>query len=553
MDTFYEQIVSSYFEFNPLAAHSLGFHEYDGKLPDISLSAIENRLKECRQQLKKLEKKKISDDKIEMYHYELIKNTLLREIFDLDTRKEYLDNPAVYIFPLAMIEMSYTSRNFAPKIQRVRSIIELQKGVPQLLENGLTNLESKLAKPKIRMSIQFGKGIRNYWSDKLIEFVSEIGDEKVIQEWSEVNLLAIEALDRYIKVLNDDYLPQAHSNFALGKDNFLTLLKYEEGVELSAEKLIKVGEKDLNRNYKALVALGKEYGKLEDLLDDISLDQPDPNDLLETSTQGLKRIRDFIISSKFVTLPTRKQCKVIHTPEFMRAFASGAMNTPGPFESGEASQAYFWITPPDPELEGDKLTEYMKFFSYPMLEILAIHEVWPGHYLQLLYNNKSEDRIAKMFARSTSMIEGWAHYTEEEIIKAGYNADGTVLKEKIKGAQLLKALMRDARYLSAVNMHCFGMTLEESEKLFHEKAFMSSIKSKLEANRGTMDPMYLNYTLGKLMIYKLRADYKKELKAKKKKFSLRKFHNQLLSYGSPPITVLRKLMLDNPGGPSDVL
>ena len=145
-----------------------------------------------------------------------------------------------------------------------------------------------------------------------------------------------------------------------------------------------------------------------------------------------------------------------------------------------------------------------------------------------------------MFAHSITMIEGWAHYCEEMVVEQGY--DG-LEPDVSKAGQLIGALVRNVRYISAVKMHCQGMTVEDSKRLFMEKAFLPEPNAEIESNRGTINPMYLNYTLGKLLIKKLRDDYTKE---KGEEFSLKSFHDTLLSYGSAPITVMRKLLLNNP-------
>ena len=167
--------------------------------------------------------------------------------------------------------------------------------------------------------------------------------------------------------------------------------------------------------------------------------------------------------------PTDEQTTVVHTPEFARSFAFAAMSTPGPFEVEEASEAYYWITPPDANWPVERQTKFLEFFNKPFLEVVTIHEVWPGHYLQLLYNKKAKSDIAKMFSRSIAMIEGWGHYTEEMMYEVGYEPFD---RKMLHVGQLLGALQRNVRYVSAIKMHCKGMTVEESKKMFMKKAFL---------------------------------------------------------------------------------
>ncbi|MHA2101492.1 MAG: DUF885 domain-containing protein, partial [Candidatus Kariarchaeaceae archaeon] len=337
---------------------------------------------------------------------------------------------------------------------------------------------------------------------------------------------------------------KAHNNFALGTEKFMQLLEKTEGVNVDIDTLLQIGEEDLIKNYQSMQRIADDLtdGNIDKLMEIVKSEIPSPESLVESAEAALERTRQFLIDSDIVTLPEHTQLKIVHTPEFARSFAFAAMSPPGPFEIKEASEAYYWITPPDANWSQERQNKFLEFFNKPFLEMVTIHEAWPGHYLQLLYNNKATSNIAKMFARSTTMIEGWGHYAEEMIYEVGYNPFDRKL---LHAGQLLGALHRNVRYISAIRMHCMGMTVEESRQMFIQKGLMGPDNAMIEANRGTIDPMYLNYTLGKLLIKKLRGDLMKEQGGD---FNLKKFHDTLLSYGSPPITVLRKLLFKNPEG-----
>ncbi|MHA2250209.1 MAG: DUF885 domain-containing protein [Candidatus Kariarchaeaceae archaeon] len=545
----YSDIIERWKQANPLACHSLGFHEYDGQLPNYTDEFINQRISELKSDISTLKLNADISDKFKKFEHSLLLSALEQDLFELDERRDFEENPVLYVFPLAMIEISYTARNFASVDDRIRSIIRLEKAIPSFLSRAQELLKPSLAKPKIEMALGFLAGIISYYNDRLIAFITQSDDESLIDEWSVVNIKAVESMQQYALALKDKYLPNSHTDFALGSEKFLKLLEYTEDVQTSVEKLLEVGEADLQRNYQAMLDIGNnlEDKDLASFLSEIKKDVPKPDELVKEAELALQTTRQFLVDSKIVSIPTDQQTSVIHTPEFARGFAFGAMNTPGPFEVPEAAEAYYWITPPDLTWPQEKIDQFMSFFNRPMLEALTIHEVWPGHYLQLLYNNQSTSLIAKMFARSITMIEGWAHYSEEMIYNAGYEPFD---RQKLHVGQLVAALTRNVRYIAAVKMHCQNMTIEEAKQLFMEKAFMPEPNAQIEANRGTIDPMYLNYTLGKIMIMRLLEDYKRE---KGDSFSLRNFHDELLSYGSPPITVLRKMMLENPGSSTDIL
>ncbi|MHA2090349.1 MAG: DUF885 domain-containing protein, partial [Candidatus Kariarchaeaceae archaeon] len=530
----FEEIIDRWKIANPMTCHRLGIHDYDGQLPDFTDSFLKTRISQLKSDINYLHELGEPEDKFARFEYGLLLSALEQELFERDERKEYLENPLVYVRPLSRIETSYTARNFAPLDMRIKLITQFEQSIPAFLKRALELLQSSLPKAKVEMSIGFLSGIISYFKDNLITFVTQSDDEDLIDEWSVANIEAVEAMDEFHKALLETYLPNSHEKFALGEEKFLKLLEKTEGVKISVDRLLEVGEADLERNYQALVTISKQYadGSIQDFLKEIQADIPNPNELVKEAESTLDRTRQFLIDSGIVSIPTDEQTTVIHTPEFGRGFGFAAMNTPGPFEVPEAAEAYYWITPPDPNWSDERTAQFMTFFNRATLEMVTIHEVWPGHYLQLLYNKQAKSEIAKLFAWSITMIEGWGHYTEQMVYDEGYEPFDRV---RLHVGQLIAALVRNVRFIAAVKMHCQGMSVDEAKQLFITKGFMPEPNAEVEANRGTVDPMYLNYTLGKLMILKLREDYKSELRDD---YTIRKFHDVLLSFGSPPISVL---------------
>lgn len=483
--------------------------------------------------------------KLEQFELDLVRLRLEEELFYLSEYREFEENPLVYIFPLTMIETSYVARSFETVDNRIQSIISIEKQIPRYLEIARENLKDSLPTAKVNMGMQFLKGVMTFLKDNLISFIVQTENENLINEWSEANIRAVGALSEFFDALAKDYLPKSHDDFAMGAEKFSKLLSKTESIDLDLDYLLAVGEEDLERNYSAMMEILAEKGN--DFIKQVQNDHPSATDLIPTVLKSLERTRDFLIEKDVVTLPTTEQCAVVPTPKFARGFAFAAMSTPGPFEKDEVSEAYYWVTPPDPSWPEEKRKEFLRFFSHAFLEMVTVHEVWPGHYLQLLYNRKAESDLIKMFARSVTMIEGYAHYAEEMVYNEGYEPFD---RTKLHVGQLLGALIRNCRYIAAIKMHAKGMTVQEAKDLFIEKGFMTEPAAMVEASRGTVNPMYLNYTLGKLLIKKLRKDYEKE---QGEKFSLKRFHDELLSYGSPPITLLRRVMLQNPGSEEDLL
>ena len=542
----FDEIIERWKRFNPGLCHGLGIHDFDGEISDLSPPSITKRIQEIESDLKSLSAIPEPTNQTEKYEYNLIISALNIELYELRDRKEYLESPLPYIFgffsPLTSIENSYTMRSFAPLDERIKSIIKLESNFPKYLQQAQGNLkDATFSKAACSFALDMMSGLISYYTDELISFVSKTEDTQLLDQWSKSNEDAVDALKSFNQFLNKK-METASDNFALGKETFLEMLEKTEGVKSTVEDLLRIGERDLERNYKELHSIADKThnGDVQALLDETFSDFPKPEDLISYAEETLERTKNFLVQNSIVSIPSDQQCKVIHTPKSARKFAFAAMNTPGPFEVPEASEAYYWVTPPDPNWDTEKTTGFMKLFNKASMESITIHEVWPGHYLQLLFSNKTESTIAKLYAYSYAMIEGWAHYTEEMIYDEGYEPFD---RSKYKIGQLLEALIRNVRFVCAINLHCNGMTLEEATKLFVDKGFLSEENAYIEARRGTVDPMYLNYTLGKLMIMQLREEYKAELG---ESYSLKKFHDTLLSFGSPPITVLRKMMLKNP-------
>ena len=253
----------------------------------------------------------------------------------------------------------------------------------------------------------------------------------------------------------------------------------------------------------------------------------------------LESIRQWVVEHDIITVPSEERCKVIETPSFMRAFAFAAMDTPGPFER-KATDSYYYVSPPEDDWPEEKQIEWLKLFALPILELISIHEAYPGHYIHFLHLRQS-DSITNVWW-NYHFTEGWAHYTEELFMELGYKNENP----EIEIAQILEALVRNVRFTCSIKLHTDPkFTLEEATKRFIEDAYLEPKTAYVEARRGTFDYLYLSYTIGKLMIMKLREDYKKE---KGPTFSLKKFHDEMMSYGAPPVPLLRKYILKHDDG-----
>ncbi len=282
----------------------------------------------------------------------------------------------------------------------------------------------------------------------------------------------------------------------------------------------------------------------------IQRDHPTEQSHIPDTRKNLEAIRKFCVERQIISFPSEVRARVEETPAFLRATSFASMDTPGPFET-KATEAYYYVTPVEKDWPAQQKEEWLTAFNYYTTDVVSIHEAYPGHYAQFLHLNASQaSRVAKMFT-SYAFVEGWAHYTEQLLLDEGFGAglDAAPGPEKLlraakyRLAQSDEALLRLCRLVCAIRMHCEGMSVDEATKYFQEHCHYEEKPARAEATRGTYDPGYCLYALGKLQILKLRADWQLQEGAK---FSLRRFHDSMLSHGAPPLRLLRELMLKDP-------
>ena len=546
MVTNLNEIIERYKNANPEQCQFLGIQSTYGKVPSYDQQYIVNRIKEIKNDLKyikNLQSNKNYNENSEL-ELETIHHYLELELFNREERKEYLEKPTDYVSVLSSIQQYYITRSYAPLEVRIKHIIETEKGIPYLIEQAYKNLKKKLPKKRIEITFLEMKPLLGYLRDELIESLVQLENKELLEEWSQINVQTIEAVEKFLEKLESEYLPNADEVFALGETKYLKLLEKSEGIHITVDKLLEISEKDLERNFQEIQRIQKELGPKE--YQKLIVEYPIEEELLQTAEKTIRRFIVFVEDKDLLTFLTSEKCTVKETPSTMKAFIFAAMNTSNIGEESEATESYYYITPPDKKWTEEERKNYMKMFNKGVLEDVTGHEVIPGHFLHMQHIKK-QTPIIRLLGLSETTLEGWAHYTEELLIEQKYDKIEPIL---IHIGQLLAALVRNCRFVVSIKMHCKGMTVEEAQKLFMEKGLITEKAALMEARRGTFDPLFLSYTLGKLIIIKLREDYKKEQGSE---YSIKKFHDTLLSYGAIPLIMIRKRMLMNPGREKDIL
>ncbi|MGB5292811.1 MAG: DUF885 domain-containing protein, partial [Lysobacterales bacterium] len=350
-------------------------------------------------------------------------------------------------------------------------------------------------------------------------------------EFASANKGAIQAMQDITGWLKSN-MSSATEDFALGPDLFKQMLWDTERVDTPLDELEAIGRADMARNLKNLNEACAEFApglSVQDCFAKMSGNKPKV-DSVESAREQLQEIREFMVKEDLVSIPGTEEAKVDEAPPYARSnFAY--INIPGAWEKNQPS--VYYISPPNPAWPEDVQADYIA--GEADLLFTSVHEVWPGHFLNFLHANRAPIFYGRVFV-GYAFAEGWAHYTEEMMIEPGLR-DGD---PEARIGQISNALLRNARFLSTIGLHTKGWSVEDSKRFFMEEGFQSEGTAIQQAARGTYDPAYLNYTMGKLMIKRLRDDW---TATRGGRTAWREFHDTFLSYGGPPIPLVRQQMM----------
>lgn len=532
-----DRFIETYFSFHPTFAVDAGRHEYDGRLPDWSPDALAKRiewLKGQRQAASGFDQAGL--DERQRFERKYLISVIDGELFWLESARWPHKNPLFYSG--ALDPNVYVSRPYAPLPQRLRAFIAYARNVPAAAAQIRANLKPPLPRPYIDIGkLVFGGLAKFYESDAKAAFAG-VSEPALQAQFESAQRDAAKAMRELADWL-DRQIPAATSDYALGAERFREMLRATEAVEIPLDALETAGRRDLDRN---LAALREECHRLlpdasiQQCVERVESDKPALGPV-ETAREQLGELKAFVSEQGLVTVPSQDEAGVAESPPYHR-WNPAYIDIPGPFERG--LPAIYYVAPPDPAWTPAEQAAYIP--GKADLLFISAHEVWPGHFLQFLHAHRLPSKFGQLFV-SYGFAEGWAHYAEELVWEAGLRSgDG-----KIHIGQLLNALLRDVRFLSAIGLHAQGMTVETSERMFRELAYQNAATARQQAARGTFDPAYLNYTLGKLMIRKLRDEWTATRGGRK---AWKQFHDALLSYGGPPIPLVRETMLGpRAGGP----
>ena len=546
-DAAYAALAQNYytesFALSPIYATELGVHDYDSQIGDFSAPGIAKQLDVDRAYLAKL----AAIDPATLSPSVALDRTLLEyslrdDLLLNDTLAQWRHNPDDYAQAASGAVFTVMSKDYAPLAQRMQYAIDRERLIPPMLQQAKANITTVDAITQ-RIAAADAAGSVEFFKSSVPLAFDSVKDAQLQSRLKEANAAVMTAMSAYaawIKTLKPS------GTFAIGADAYKSRLLYEDALDMPLDQYLAVGEKALAQTRAQFVATAQKINAKATPLQvylSITRIHPKPNALLATAQRDLTRLRAFLEAKHIITLPADANIKVIETPAFERTTTSAAENSPGPLET-VATQSYYYVTPADPTLSRAEQEQFLAQFNDFEFPIISAHEVYPGHFTNFAIDRGLNLSLTRKLSQSSEFAEGWAHYSEQMMVDEGWgNGD-----PRVRLAQLDEALLRECRYVVGVKMHTQGMTIEQAERLFTDQCFQTRQVAIEESLRGTQDPMYGYYTLGKLMILKLRRDYQRKLGSA---YTLEKFHDELLSRGDPPLPLLRPFILgsDDDGKP----
>jgi uncharacterized protein (DUF885 family) len=536
---FVDDYLTYLYEVLPSQASLDGVHLHDDLLEDLSRAAIDAHVRALSgfgRRLHQIDSAQLNV--VEQVDHQIVSANVEGRMFDLETIRTWERNPQIYADILGISLAGQALFAYAPEAERARRVVSKLRQVPRLVQAARDNIKEA---PGIfvKVGLETWRGALKFIEADLPRAFATLDDLHILGDLADTSAEAAAAVTSYIDYLENDLAQRAKASFRLGRERFEQKLKLEEGITLSSDRLLTIALRELHEVQEEFrtVASRLNGGDPVDAWRRAKDDHPEPGTLAVVAQAHVKELEQFLQRQSIVSVPESEPVVVAPSPDFYRwAFAS--MWTPGPFET-KPSRAYYYVTDVDRGWSPERQKEHMRDFNIPTLWNISIHEVYPGHFLQYQHLRQVESKVRKstLFAPA-SFVEGWAHYCEQMMIEAGFRRG----EATVRLGQLAEALVRLARFVVSIRVHCEDMSVEQGMRFFRDEAFLEEATARREAERATFDPTYLVYSVGKLMMLKLRRDYKEQMNGR---FSLRTFHDALLAQGSAPFWAHRRLLLND--------
>ena len=535
---FVDDYLAYLYEVHPTQASLDGVHLHDDLLEDLSRPAIDADIRTLSGFGRRLHQIDASVlPAVEQVEHRIVGANIESRMYELEAIRTWDRNPQVYSDALGMSLAGQALFSYSSEAERARRVVSKLRQVPRFVQTARDNIKET---PGIfvKVGLEAWRGTLKFIESDLPRAFTSLDDLHILGDLADTSTDAAAAISSYLEYLETDLAPRAKASFRLGRERFEQKLKLEEGITLSADRLLSIALRELHEVQEEFrsVAGRLNGGDFLEVWKRAKDDHPAPGAIVATAQAHLKELEEFLQRQAIVTVPPSESVVVAPTPEFFRwAFAS--MWTPGPFEA-KPSRAYYYLTDVDRTWPAERQEEHLRDFNLPTLWSISIHEVYPGHFLQAQHSRQVDSKVRKStLLASNAFVEGWAHYCEHMMMEAGFRRGDASLRL----GQLAESLVRLARFVVGIRLHCEDLSVEQGMRFFRDEAFLEEATARREAERGTFDPGYIVYSLGKLMLLKLRRDYQEQIAGK---FSLRTFHDAVLAQGTAPLWAHRRLLLN---------
>ena len=539
---FVDEYLSYLYEIHPTNATFDGVHLHDDLLEDFSRKAIDTQVRELgafARRLGAIDPARLTDT--ERLERPALEANIRARLFELESIRTWERNPQCYSDVLATSLAGQALFGYAPLTERARRIVSKLRQVHRLMQAARENIKDP---PGIfvKVGLESLRGTLRFINDDLPRAFSRLDDLHILGDLADAATEAAGSIESYIDYVEKDLAPRSKGSFRLGQEKFEQKLRLDEGVSIGAEKLLDLAMRELRTTQDEFRRVASRLNGGDPLAAwaKAKEDHPAAGELVPVAQQQLSELAEFISRNNIITIPEGEPVSVAPTPRFYRwTFAS--MWTPGPFET-KPVRAFYYITDVDPTWPAERQDEHLRDFNYGALWAISIHEVFPGHFLHYQHLRQVGSKLRKsILFSSAAFVEGWAHYCEQMMVDEGFRRNDPA----VRLGQLAEALIRLCRFVVGIRLHCEDMSVEQGVRFFREEAFLEETSARREAERGTFDPSYIVYSIGKLMVLKLREDYKAK---EGTKYSLRQFHDTLLGNGTVPLWLHRALMLGENSG-----
>ena len=529
-------------EVHPTRASLDGVHLHEDLLENLSRQAINNHVRALAgfgRRLRQIDRGHLSPtDQVE---HEIVEASIEARLHDLETVRIWERNPQPYAEIIGTSLASQTMVAYAPEAERARRVVSKLRQVPRLVEAARDNVRES-AGIFVKAGLKTWRGVLSFIERDLPKAFSTLDDLHILGDLADTSTEAATAVAEYIGFLKHNLAPRAKASFRLGREAFERKLRHEEGITLDADCLLAIAERELHQTQDEFRTLAGRLdgGGAMAAWKAAKSRHPEPGALADTVREQVAALGQFLERHAVVSMPETDPVVVAPSPEFYR-WVPASMWTPGPFET-RPSRTHYYLTDVDRSWAPERQQEHMLDFNVPALWNVSIHEVYPGHFLQFQHLRGVQSKVRKtMFLAPVSWVEGWAHYSEQMMSEAGFGREDA----SIRLGQLTEALVRLARFVVAVRLHCEDLSVEQGMRIFRDEAFLEEATARREAERGTFDPSYLACSAGRLMLLKLRQDFKEE---QGNQYSLKRFHDAVLAQGNAPFWAHRRLLLQDPSG-----